>query len=63
MSIIKNYTGLLIVIVLWIAIWSISDTLGKKYLKTHEQKMFTFVCVAIIASAILIIYFPNQMNL
>ena len=64
MSILKNYTGLVIVIILWVCIWSFIDATSRIYFKKnlHRRVMWMFIAI-VIFSFILIEWFPEQMML
>jgi uncharacterized membrane-anchored protein len=62
-SILKTYISLIIVIVLWVSIWAITDSFGRIYLKTHGDRIRFYSMVAIAASAVLVIFFPGEMCL
>ena len=62
-SLLKNYIALIVVIVLWVAVWSISDSLSKIYLKNHSNKIIFYGLVLAISSFVLIYFFPENMSL
>jgi|LakMenE01Jun11ns_1017448.scaffolds.fasta_scaffold9734269_2 hypothetical protein len=63
-TILKNYVGLVVVIILWVCIWSFVDATSKLYFKEHHTKRIRFMFIAIIVfSVILIQFFPEQMML
>jgi len=63
-NLMKNYTGLVVVIILWICIWSFIDAISRIYFKKEHQKRVLWMFVAIVLfSFILIEWFPEQMNL
>ena len=60
-SVLKNYIALIVVIILWVAVWALADTLGEKYLKTHDNKIKFYSLVAVFSSIILVVFFPGDM--
>lgn len=64
MSILKSYLGLVVVIVLWVCIWSFIDAASRKYFKKDFHKRMMWMIIAIVIfSFILIEWFPEQMML
>ncbi len=62
-SLAKSYAALILVIILWVAVWSIADVLGGLYLRTHSDKLLFYGSVAGVASLILVMFFPQHMFL
>lgn len=64
MDILRNYLGLIFIIILWVCIWSFVDAASRKYFKKdfHKRMLWMFIAI-VIFSFILIEYFPEQMNL
>lgn len=60
-SVLKSYLGLVIIILLWICIWSLFDDISKKYLKDKNHKNIIILLFAIFLSVILVVFFPDQM--
>jgi uncharacterized membrane-anchored protein len=63
MSLATDYLALILVIVLWVSVWALADTIGKLYLKTHQDRIRFYVVVAIVVSAILLKFFPQHLFL
>lgn len=63
MDLLKNYLGLLVVICLWVCIWSIFDILSRKYLENKDKRMRVMVLASVFFSFLLIYFFPEQMAL
>jgi hypothetical protein len=47
-NILKNYVGLVVVIILWVCIWSFVDATTKIYFQDHHTKRIRFMFIAII---------------
>lgn len=62
-SLAKSYAALILVIILWVAVWSLADTVGGLYLRSHTDKIRFYGCVAGVTSLILIMFFPQHMFL
>lgn len=62
-SLLANYAALILVIILWVAVWSIADTLGSLYLRNHSDRLVFYGSVAAATSLILLVFFPQHMFL
>ena len=62
-SLLANYIALVLVIILWVAIWSIADDLGKMYLRTHSDRLLFYGATAAATSLMLLLFFPSHMFL
>lgn len=62
-TVIKKYLGLIIVIILWVAVWALWDDIARWYFKRHSDKMVVIGTTIAITSFLLINYFPEQLSL
>ena len=62
-SLAKSYAALILVIILWVAVWSLADAIGGIYLRNHTDKIRFYGGVAGVTSLILIMFFPQHMFL
>ena len=62
-TVLKNYLGLVIIIILWVAIWSLADTFARSLLKKTGHKVLFMTTTIAISSFVLIKWFPEQLAL
>jgi len=62
-SLAKSYVAMILVIILWVAVWSLAEAVGGIYLRTHTDKIRFYGGVACATSLILIMFFPQHMFL
>ena len=61
-EIFKNYIALLVIIILWVSIWAIADSVSKLYMRSHTDRIKFCVIIAVVASVILLVFFPSSMK-
>jgi hypothetical protein len=62
-SLLANYVALIVVIILWISVWSMAEVVGREYLKTNTDRMKFYTTAAAAASVTLILFFPQHLYL
>ena len=62
-ALLENYVALLLVIILWVAVWSIADAVGKLYLRAHTDRIEFYTGVAAVVSVTLLLFFPQHLFL
>lgn len=57
----KNYLGLILVIILWVSVWFLIDTIAILLFLTPINKLFIVISIIVIVSILLVKFYPNDL--